>query len=39
MQRSEIVIASFSIHAIVMFHYKVALYKVCTAYGTINLTL
>jgi len=39
MQRSEIVIVSFSIHAIVMFHYNVALYKDCIVYGTINLTL
>jgi len=39
MQRSEIVIASFSIHAIVMFHYNVALYSDCNVYGTINLTL
>jgi len=39
MQRSESVIASFSIHAVVMFHYNVALYSDFIVYSTINLTL
>lgn len=39
MKKSDNVIASFSIHTIVMFHYNVALYKDFIVYGTINLTL